>query len=153
VAYSCVLGAYSVWLTLTCCRHVLHVDPTHKATLDRLCRITKPESSSLYLTICAVGQGHEEVSPALADNLRGWPLDLVNWGTVNSDRIDLWPQQSPFEQQSTSAIPTHDAARFRWNANPYELDTGRTGTDEYDPGAFLLAYWMARYHGMLAAPA
>jgi hypothetical protein len=128
------------------------LDSHFKATLDRLCRITQPESSSLYLAICAVGKGKSEVSPALADNLRGWPVDLVDWGTKNSDRLDLWPQQAPFEQQSTSALPSRDAARMRWNANPYDLDSRGSGTQEYDPGAFLLAYWMARHHGLLAAP-
>ena len=67
----------------------------------------------------------------------------------NAGRLDLWPQPTPNEAQSTTALPTRDAARFRWNANPYEMDNHGDGTAEGDPAAWLLAYWLARYHGLL----
>jgi hypothetical protein len=38
---------------------------------------------------------------------------------------------------------------MKWNANPFEL-TGGSGNAEMAPGAFLLAYWMGRYHGMFS---
>ncbi len=38
-----------------------------------------------------------------------------------------------------------------WNANPHDLDGG-SGMWENDPGAWLLPYWLARYHGIIQAP-
>ena len=40
--------------------------------------------------------------------------------------------------------------QFRWNHNPFTLDGG-SGTTEFDPGAWLAPYWMARYHGILSS--
>ena len=124
-------------------------DAEFNHTLARLCRITRPESASLYLAVCAHAAG-TSAPTALADNLRGWPLELISWSTRNSGRADLRHQAAPFGEQATSAIPSRDAQRFRWNANPYQMDTeGHHGLREADPSGFLLAYWMARYHQLL----
>ena len=40
----------------------------------------------------------------------------------------------------------------RWNGNPHELNGGSRFT-EVDTGAWILPYWMARYHQLIAAPA
>ena len=124
-------------------------DAEFNATLARLCRITRPESASLYLAVCAHAR-NEGAPAALADNLRGWPLELITWNVRNSGRADLRHMARPFEEQATTAVPSRNAERFRWNANPYQMDGGDGGWHEGDPAAFLLAYWMARYHGLLA---
>ena len=40
---------------------------------------------------------------------------------------------------------------MRWNGNPYELDGGSAnGGSEDDGSAWLLPYWMGRYHRLIA---
>ena len=126
-------------------------DTAFKAVLDRFCRILEPERSSLYLAICAVLRS-EAPSAAIVENLRGWPLDLVNWKTDNSGRLDVWIQRAPNEDEETEEVPVAESTRLRWNANPYALVQGGGGNMEGDPGAFLLAYWLSRYHGLIGPP-
>ena len=124
------------------------LDAPFLAVMRRFCRETHREGSSFYLTVCQTALGGKP-DPRILDDLRGWPLDLIEWTTKNSDRADVWAQPAPFSEQSTRAVPSSNAVRTRWNANPYEMDTGNGGRVEGDPGSFLLPYWMARYHGLL----
>ena len=40
---------------------------------------------------------------------------------------------------------------MRWNGNPYQCDGGTPdGRTEEDGSAWLLPYWMGRYHGFIA---
>jgi hypothetical protein len=53
--------------------------------------------------------------------------------------------------QATRILPANERLDFRWNENEYEVSAGGDGLLEADPGAFLLPYWMARFHGIIAA--
>jgi hypothetical protein len=35
---------------------------------------------------------------------------------------------------------------MRWNANPFVVDGGKGGRSEDDGAAYLLPYWLGRYH-------
>ena len=88
-------------------------------------------------------------------NLRTWPLEWINWQANNSQRIDVRinPEVNRDDQHntmSTRILPANERSQFRWNANVFTLDDG-SGMQEYDPGAWLSAYWVARYHGILGA--
>lgn len=90
-------------------------------------------------------------------NLRTWPVEAVNWPVQNSNRQDVFfrPGQNRAFQSHTDSVrvlPANERAQLRWNGNPHQLDGGN-GMSETGPGAWLLPYWMARYHGILAAPA
>jgi len=135
-------------------------EPDFDATLARFCRVTRREGASLYLAVCALAgatggdvAGAPPPPAALAENLRSWPLELIKWDTVNSRRADLRHRPPPLDAQSSTAVPPREAARFRWNADPYRMDDGSRGLGEGDPGAWLLSYWLARYHGLLDASA
>jgi hypothetical protein len=52
--------------------------------------------------------------------------------------------------QSVDVLPANERSTMRWNSNGFMLDGGNGGLSVFDPGAFLLPYWMARYHGFLA---
>ena len=45
-------------------------------------------------------------------------------------------------------LPAYERGQLRWNSNPHDLDGG-SGTMEGDPGAWLMPYYMARYHGLI----
>ena len=40
---------------------------------------------------------------------------------------------------------------MRWDNWSMRADGGSGGRDVVDPGSWLLAYWMGRYHGFIAA--
>ena len=47
-------------------------------------------------------------------------------------------------------IPANERLKsFRPAADPYDVADGGTGLQETDPGAWLLSYWMARYHRLV----
>ena len=46
-------------------------------------------------------------------------------------------------------LPAQERPLIKWNGNPYRLDGGNGGRTEEDGAVFLLAYWMARYYGIL----
>jgi hypothetical protein len=52
--------------------------------------------------------------------------------------------------QATRPVPTPEGNAWRWNTNPHLLNVGLNGMQEEDGSYFLFAYWMARYHGLLA---
>ena len=75
--------------------------------------------------MCALAPGARGGAPAaLADNLRGWPLELIKWDTRNSLRADLRHDAAPLGSDAATAIPSRDAGRFRWNSDPYRMDDG-----------------------------
>ena len=93
------------------------------------------------------------VAEDIAWNLRTWPLDLVDWPVDNSNRLDVFFRRSPnrfgrSNSDSVRVLPANERAQFRWNGNPHAL-SGGSGRNEYDAGAWLLPYWLARYHDIL----
>ena len=118
--------------------------------------------------------GADGVAPLASDaavaraGLRQWPLDAVAWAASNADRADvaLLRRPSRFGKAQggqlgggagLSVIPARERDFHRWNGDPWDLgvagalDPGQSqgGTSEEDPGPFLLAYWMARFHRLL----
>lgn len=81
--------------------------------------------------------------------LERMPMDLITWSVKNSGRQDLQlePGADRFGQRQAAVVLAPDErAVMRWNANPFRLDGGDGGRSEDDGAAFLLPYWMARYH-------
>jgi hypothetical protein len=111
--------------------------------------------SALWNAICASALG--DVIPGDADdavwNLRTWPLSLIDWPAMNSHRLDVvldsdGERNGWTTPDSILILPANERPQTRWNANPHDLDGG-SGSDESDPGAFLLMYWMSRAAGIL----
>jgi hypothetical protein len=44
-------------------------------------------------------------------------------------------------------LPPDERPVMKWNSNPFDIDGGSDGRGEDDGAAFLLPYWMGRYHG------
>ncbi len=54
--------------------------------------------------------------------------------------------------QLDRALPASERRIMRWNGNPYQADGGSPDGNSEDCGsAWLLPYWMGRYHGLVAA--
>ena len=96
--------------------------------------------------------------PGLADprmQLRRWPLDLVEWPSHNSDRMDItlerdWLLYPNAEFVVTTALPADEA--FGWTDFLTEGATcgvdGGSGMVYQAPNPWLLLYWMQEYYSV-----
>jgi hypothetical protein len=97
------------------------------------------------------------------DTLRRFPVDLVDHGVLNSHRLDLVPiephvrpdAETPLglRRLDRKVLPVDERMVFHWNLDPYALDHKGMGTRLADGTSYLLPYYMALYHKMIATPA
>lgn len=122
-------------------------------SLERSWQIERPERSPLFNFIYGALTGKPCDVEAAVQTLQEWPLDLRNWECRNSHRFDITLDASKGrfgEWQSTQIVPYSERVVMRWNGNPYRLDGGDPqGRREDDASAFLLPYWMGRYHRLI----
>lgn len=84
------------------------------------------------------------------EELRDYPLDLIDWSMENEHRWDLAADplvDRSGRKQALRPIPTPEASVSRWNTNPKRYNSGRNGLTEESGTYFLFAYWMGRYYG------
>lgn len=72
---------------------------------------------------------------------------------MNSHRLDISVDPEPnrdylYGRETLTVLPANERSQFRWNSNPYDMDGGGAGGSEFDAGAWLLPYWMARFYGL-----
>ena len=49
-------------------------------------------------------------------------------------------------REALTLLPPDERPVMKWNSNPFVVDGGAGGHGEDDGAAFLLPYWMGRYH-------
>ncbi|HEY5510306.1 MAG TPA: hypothetical protein VIK10_04680 [Prolixibacteraceae bacterium] len=87
--------------------------------------------------------------------LREYPMDMIDWVIVNSNRKDIDPIGLNFRRQTLKEVlPPDERPVSRHNANMFDLDRkDGNGTSENGAGdIWLLPYWMGRYLGVISAP-
>ncbi len=86
--------------------------------------------------------------------LQEYPLDMIGWTVRNSERKDIELIAPNFRGQTTTEVlPPDELDISRHNANRFDLNGGRNGTNEYSAGdIWLLPYWMGRYLEVISAP-
>ncbi len=80
------------------------------------------------------------------------PMDTIFWTVRNSHRADiLWAKEPDRfgKRQALTLLPPDERPAIKWNANPFVVDSEGGGSGEEDGAAFLLPFWMGRYHGFL----
>jgi len=84
--------------------------------------------------------------------LRDTPLDLISYSIDNRQREDLSIVRRPIleDLQTNRILPPSERATVRWDKNPYQALAGESGHTEWAPTFWLMAYWMGRYHGLIA---
>ncbi len=86
-------------------------------------------------------------------HLRDWPLDLRVWSFANSHRTDLrTPAGLHAPKGGVRAFSPREHQPMRWDAWTLQEDGGDGGRAVAEPGGWLLAYWMGRYHGYIGTP-
>lgn len=136
----------------------LERDPAIRRVLEsavaRHHAVVAPERPSFYSFVYGtVDPGRADLSAGIG-TLAAIPTDRRTWAMRNSHRADVVfePMEDRFgRRQLQRVLPADERCFEKWNANPYLPDGGGDGREEDDGAAYLLPYWMARYHGFLAA--
>jgi len=87
--------------------------------------------------------------------LQEHPLDMINWGIMNSHRKDIEFIEPNFRRQTIrEVLPPDERPVQCHNGNMYNLDRkGGNGNGEHSAGdIWLLPYWMGRYLGVISEP-
>ncbi len=125
----------------------------YRRGFERSYEIVRIEQNPWFNFVYGTLTGHECEPAAALAHLREWPLDLVVWSFQNSHRADLrTPLGYMALKGGTRPFSPREREPMRWDAWTMKADGGTGGTDVVEPSAWLLAYWMGRYHGFIAAP-
>ena len=137
------------------------------ASLERTWRISRSGRSDLWAAIymAATGTAPEADVESMLWTLRAWPLELINWNTSNDQRVDLDYQRDACGARranctfTSRVLPANERSQYMWNADPFDTRSVQIwnneparrhpGMNEEDPGAWLLPFWLARFHGLV----
>lgn len=143
------------------------LDETFYTCCDRTFQIVKKVHSPLWNFIYAASLQSRPSTSTFPDSLpdvdlqnsittmQQWPMSWVNWPIDNTQRLDTVVSQYVNRHGRSDLVdllPYDEIAFYRWNTDPFELRTSDSGFSVTDPTAFLLPYWMGRYHGLITAP-
>ncbi|MCK5862239.1 MAG: hypothetical protein KAH38_07130, partial [Candidatus Hydrogenedentes bacterium] len=104
---------------------------------------------------------HASINPKLAaieggvQTLREFTQDRRNYAMKNTHRTDIviHPRPNRGGMPVLLEVLPYDEYEFeRWNQDPYQPDSDGNGLNEGSGESYLLAYWMARFHGIIAPP-
>jgi hypothetical protein len=125
----------------------------YRAALDEWWKNIQREANPLWTFIYLTG--HPGAKLDLSDaawTLYRMPMDTISWTVRNSHRLDLVPavaEDRHGRREFLTLLPPDERPVMRWNANPFVVDGGNGGHSEDDGAAFLLPYWLGRFHGFL----
>ena len=136
----------------------LEHDPRARVALQQAVRrhhriLRRDGSSFFYFAAATIDLDYVEIIDAI-EFLRQMPTDRRQWKMTNSNRKDIiWhPYNDRFnKRQLLDVLPADERNFDRWNKNPYYPDGGKGGKYVDGEASWLLAYWMGRYHGFIAA--
>lgn len=122
------------------------------AGIRRHYAVVQPEKPSFYIFVYATADPMGADIAAAAENLQEIPTDRRTWAVKNSLRADV--EFSALKNRFgrailTRVLPADERCFEKWNADPYVPDGGGDGRLEDDGAAYLLPYWMGRYHGFI----
>jgi hypothetical protein len=122
------------------------------AGIRRHYAIVLPEKPSFYIFVYATADPMGADIAAAVENLREIPTDRRTWAVKNSHRADVTISSLPNRfgrPVLTRVLPADERCFEKWNADPYVPDDGGDGRVEDDGAAYLLPYWMGRFHGFI----
>jgi hypothetical protein len=135
----------------------LERDPAIRAALlsgvRRHYEIVKAENSAFFTFVYATVDPDYADIPGAIENLRQIPTDRRLWRQENSARADVKfaPRANRFGRRVLlQTVPVDEYCFAKWNADPFVPDAGGDGRVEDDGAAYLLPYWMGRYHRFIA---
>ena len=126
---------------------------TYRRSLERTYEVVRIEQNPWFNFVYGALTGNAcEIEPSVR-HLREWPLDLIVWSFQNSHRTDLHtPSGYTAYKAGVRAFSPRETEPMRWDHWTMKADGGTAGRDVIEPGAWLLAYWIGRYHGFITPP-
>ncbi len=125
----------------------------YRRALDEWWKNIRREANPLWTFIYLTGRADAKVDlPATVWTLYRTPMDTIKWTVRNSQRADMsWASAVDRfgRREALNLLPPDERPVMRWNSNPFNVDGGSEGLEEDDGAAFLLPYWLGRYHGFL----
>ena len=122
----------------------------YRRGVDEWWKNLQREANPLWTFIYLTGQPEARVDlGASVRTLYRMPMDTIEWTVKNSHRPDIeWAvSRDRFgHREALTLLPPDERPVMKWNGNPFVVDGGRGGHGEDDGAAFLLPYWMGRYH-------
>jgi hypothetical protein len=122
----------------------------YRRGLDGWWKNIQREANPLWAFIYLTGQPDAPVElKSAVRTLYRMPMDTIEWTVMNSHRQDIvWaPARDRFgRREALTLLPPDERPVMKWNGNPFVVDGGAGGHGEDDGAAFLLPYWMGRYH-------
>jgi len=116
--------------------------------------IERPEKEGAWNIFTAMVCSEFDLDEAIW-YLQEHPLDMINWGIINSHRKDIEFIEPNFRRQTIrEVLPPDERPVQRHNGNMFNLDRkGGNGNGELSAGdIWLLPYWMGRYLGVISEP-
>lgn len=113
----------------------------------------RAERSAFFTFVYATVDPDYADVPGAIENLRQIPTDRRLWRQLNSHRADInfSTRSNRFGRRvMLQALPVDEYCFQKWNADPFIADGGGDGRIEDDGAAYLLPYWMGRFHGLIA---
>lgn len=143
------------------------LDDTFYLGCDRTFNIVKTVHSPLWNFIYGASVQSRPQSPSnpslpLIDLINGvttlqqWPLSWIDWPIDNTQRMDILISQYPNRRghrDLVNLLPYDEIPFYRWNTDPFEYRAGGSGFSLAEPTAYLLPYWLGRYHKLISPPA
>ena len=125
----------------------------YRVALDAWWENIKREQNPLWSLIYALAEPTASVDlVAAVRRLYRMPVDTIDWTVKNSNRSDIQWQSSTDRfrhRQAKTLLPPDELPARKWNSNPFDIDGDGGGRGEDDGTAFLLPYWLGRYHRLL----
>ncbi len=121
-----------------------------RSAVDEWWKNIQREANPLWTFIYLTSQPDSRVDlPAAAWTLYRMPMDTIEWTVKNSNRPDVaWASalDRHGRREAFTLLAPDERPVMKWNGNPFVVDGGGGGHGEDDGAAFLLPYWMGRYH-------
>ena len=125
----------------------------YRRAADEWWKNIRREANPLWTMIYLTGRPDADVDlKAAVHTLYRTPMDTITWTVRNTGRGDVkWANERDRfgHHESLTLLPPDERPVMRWNSNPFVVDGGDGGHSEDDGAAFLLPYWMGRYHRFL----
>jgi hypothetical protein len=123
-------------------------------SLERTWKVERPEANPFFNFVFGACTGRFCDVEASVVTLQDWPWELIEWEMRGTHRHDVavitHTGLARSRCQLAQVLPPGERRLMRWNGNPYQPDGGTPeGRTEEDGVAWLLAYWMGRYHRLI----
>ena len=118
-------------------------------SLDRFWQFVREERTPIFTAMANIFLEKNENLDFIYEVLCGYRLDHASRPVVNKYRQDLEWRTMDGVRMLTRVLPGPERPHYGWNDNPFESEAGGWPAHIHTPVSFLIAYWLARYHGLI----